>query len=169
MNQFIEQPAQPDRSELDNFWRVAKQEVTQAKLGDDYQVRWIGLNDETTKQILELIQTGDKTGTFTLPWIVARTDQAPPKSGDAIILVDFDGKPKQLVRLSTVDEVPFGKITSEHTAIDGTPVRGLDVWKPLHTQFWNQMLEPFDLSVCDDMPVLIEKFELLYADSQPTS
>jgi hypothetical protein len=31
------------------------------------------------------------------------------------------------------------------------------------------MLEPFDLSVCDDMPVLIEKFELLYADSQPTS
>ena len=169
MNQFIEQPAQPDRSELDNFWRVAKQEVTQAKLGDDYQVRWIGLNDETTKQILELIQTGDKTGTFTLPWIVARTDQPPPKSGDAIILVDFDGKPKQLVRLTAVDEVPFGKITSEHTAIDGTPVRGLDVWKPLHKQFWNHMLEPFDLSVCDDMPVLVEKFELLYPNLQPTS
>ncbi len=169
MNLSIEQPAQPSQSELNEFWREAKQEVTKAKLGDDYQVRWIGLNDETTKQILGLIQTGDKTGTFTLPWIVARTDRVLPKSGDAVILVDFDGKPKQLVRLTAVDEVPFGKITSEHTAVDGTPVRGLDVWKPLHTQFWNHMLEPFDLSVCDDMPVLIEKFELLYPDLQPTS
>jgi len=166
LNLLIEQPARPARPDLDEFWRAAHQELKEARLGEDYQVRWIGLNDETTKQILELIQIGDKTGTFTLPWIVAKTDRVMPEAGDAIVLVDFDGAPKLLVRLTAIEEVLFGEITTGHIAIDGTPVRALDVWKPLHTQYWNQMLEPFDLTVSDDMPVLVEKFELLYPNSQ---
>ena len=97
MNLLIAQPARPARPDLDEFWRAANQELKEARLGEDYQVRWIGLNDETTKQILELIQIGDKTGTFTLPWIVAKTDRVMPEAGDAIILVDFDGAPKLLV------------------------------------------------------------------------
>jgi hypothetical protein len=32
----------------------------------------------------------------------------------------------------------------------------------LLTVYWNERLQPFGLSVCDDMPVLVEKFELLY-------
>ncbi len=85
-----------------------------------------------------------------------------PAVGDPIILVDFDGHARLLVRLTRIEQVAFGKISDAHTAIDGSPVRDLAVWKPLHTSYWNALLEPHDLRVDDEMPVLIESFELLY-------
>ena len=151
--------ARPDVNELDAFWARAGKAIS---LPTEYQVRWIGLDRDTTRQVIELIGAGDKTGTFTLPWIVDRTEQPTPSVGDTIILIDFGGAPQQIVRLTSIETVAFGAITEAHTAIDGTPVRDLAVWKPLHTEYWNGMLAPFGKSVSDDMPVWIEKFELLY-------
>jgi uncharacterized protein YhfF len=131
-------------------------------LGDGYQVRWIGLDAESTRQIFDLIRARDKTGTFTLPWIVERTGQPPPRPGDEIILIDFDGSPTMVVRLTGVRGHVFGGVTAADIAIDGSPVRDPAVWKPLHTQYWNALLAPFGLVVCDDMPFWAEPFELLY-------
>ena len=127
------------------------------------QVRWIGLDRDSTEEVLELIAIGDKTGTYTLPWIISATDLADPTVGDHIVLIDIDGNPRILVELTLIEQVNFGAITSEHTAIDGTPVRDLTVWKPLHTQYWNALLQPFNKKVDDDMPVLVEHFKLIYA------
>jgi uncharacterized protein YhfF len=84
--------------------------------------------------------------------------------GDPIILVDFHGRPRLLVRLTEITEVAFGDINAAHTAIDGSPVRDLAVWKPLHTQYWNGLLAPWQLKVDASMPVLVEKFLLLHAN-----
>jgi uncharacterized protein YhfF len=174
--------AKPDQAALEAFWQAAQDTLPESGLPNDYQVRWIGLDAESTwqifaliragdktgtftlpwiGQIFALIRAGDKTGTFTLPWIVDRTQQPTPRVGDAIILIDFDGTPTMLIRLTDIEDVPFGEITNEHTAVDGPPVRDVAIWRPLHTQYWNAMLAPFDLSVSDDMPVWIEKFEVL--------
>jgi uncharacterized protein YhfF len=128
----------------------------------EVHVRWIGLDRATTDQIFELIKARDKTGTFTLPWIVERTDNRRPKAGEALILVDYDGKPALAVTLTQVYETTFGAITAADTAVDGTPVRDLAVWKPMHTQYWTTLLKPFGLKVTDAMPVLVERFELIH-------
>ena len=159
-------PDRPDPAELDGFWRAAFDKRPELAQGPDYQVRWIGLDDESTEQIIDLIETGDKTGTFTLPWIIERTDQPDPKVGDPIILIDFHGKPRLLVRLTSIHQVSFGTVTEDDIAIDGTPVRTLEIWKPLHTQYWNALLTPFDMTVSEDMPVLVEAFELLESRAQ---
>ena len=151
--------ARADIAELDAFWAKAKRKLT--GLPAEYQVRWIGLDRDTTREVIELIRTGDKTGTFTLPWVVENTGQAEPAVGDTIILIDFDGHPQLIVRLTGIETVAFGDITEKHTAIDGTPVRDLSIWKPLHTNYWNGMLDPFGKRVSDAMPVWVEKFELL--------
>ena len=158
--------AQPDPAELQAWWQKLRTNPRNAALPDHYEVRWIGLDDETTEQVIELIVAGDKTGTFTLPWIVEHTDTPAPAPGDTIILVDFKGHPRLVVRLTEITEVAFGQITAEHTAIDGSPVRDLDVWIPLHTHYWNNLLAPYQLSVSKDMPVLVEKFELLCAEPE---
>jgi uncharacterized protein YhfF len=160
--------ARPEKSALEAFWKEVNQHPVATNLPPDYEVRWIGLDADSTAEVLDLIRTGDKTGTFTLPWIVARTDQPTPRVGAVIILIDFDGTPALLVRLTDIAEIPFGQITSEHTVIDGSPVRDLSIWKPLHTQYWNAMLAPFGMRVSADMPVWIEKFELLYPDPPRT-
>lgn len=158
--------ATPDLAELDAFWRRASGAVAEIRPDEEYQVRWIGLDDTTTQQVLDLVSTGDKTGTYTLPWLVEASGQPTPAIGDAIILIDFGGHPRLLVRLTAIEEVSFGDITELHTGVDGTPVRDLTVWKPLHTRYWNDMLEPYGRSVSEEMPVWVEKFELLF-DSDP--
>jgi uncharacterized protein YhfF len=155
--------ARPDPAALDDFWRHALTLNLPGKLSAPYDVRWIGLDDESTDQVLELIRTGDKTGTFTLPWLVEQSADPLPCIGDAIILIDFSGNPELLLRLTAIETVSFGEITAAHTAVDGSPVRDLAIWKPLHISYWNPMLTPFDVQVSDDMPILVEKFDLLYA------
>jgi len=156
-------PEHPDPADLEAFWSEACDKSPELTRGPGYQVRWIGLDHDTTEQVFELILAHDKTGTFTLPWIVEHTDQPDPQVGDPIILIDFNGKPRLLVRLARIYSVPFGEITADDIAIDGSAVRSLSIWRPLHTRYWNTLLSPFNLQVTDDMPVLVEAFELLKA------
>jgi uncharacterized protein YhfF len=161
-----EGPSRPDEAALDRFWAQARA-ATRRPLADHYQVRWIGLDGPTTRQILDLIRTGDKTGTFTLPWIIERTGEPAPAVGDHIVLIDFDGTPTLLVRLEEIREVRFGEVTAADTAIDGSPVRDLAVWKPLHTQYWNALLLPFGLAVSAEMPFWAERFSVVYPEAAP--
>ena len=161
MNWLPPGPARPSTAALEDF-------LARAGLGDDaaacasVQVRWIGLDAPTTRSIFELIRKGDKTGTFTLPWIVERTGLAPPAIGQRMVLIDHDGTPVLLLRTAEVREVVFGRVTAADIAIDGSPVRDPAIWKPLHTDYWNALLRPFGLAVSDDMPFWAERFTLLF-------
>lgn len=156
-------PDQPSPTAIKKFFDAAEAQNPRAGLNGNVHVRWIGLDPPSTDQIIDLIKIRDKTGTFTLPWIIARTDNRMPKAGDALVLVDYAGQPALAVKLTRVYETRFGAVTAADTAVDGTPVRDLAVWKPMHTQYWTALLQPFGLTVSDDMPVLIEQFELIHA------
>lgn len=157
-----EGPTRPTPAVLDRFWSAARAAVPSLADATGYDVRWIGLDAPTTRQIFDLIRARDKTGTFTLPWIAAATHQPDPTPGRCLVLIDFDGTPTLLVRLTRVYEVAFGAIGDADIAVDGTPVRTLEIWKPLHTAYWNALLQPFGREVSPDMPVWIEAFDLLY-------
>lgn len=157
-----EGPLRPTRSALDAFYAVARAANPTRTFADDYQVRWIGVDVDTTQRIFELIRARDKTGTFSLPWIVERTGQPQPRAGDCLILIDMQGRPTLLVQLTRVYRAVFGKVTAADTAVDGSPVRDPAVWVPLHTRYWNELLRPFGLTVTDDMPFWVEQFELLF-------
>ncbi len=165
MTWLPEGPVRPDPDRLNDYWQRASGELRDSGLTEDYQVRWIGLDDATTEDVIQLISAGDITGTFSLPWLIAQTRQLSPAVDDCIILIDFKGRPRLLVRLTGIHSVNFGNISAADIAIDGSPVRDLKIWIPLHTQYWNSLLNPFDMQVSDDMPVLVEKFELLHVNA----
>ena len=80
-----------------------------------------------------------------------------------IILVSYDGIPKVVVQITSVYETTFGEISLNETLLDGPPVRDLDVWIPLHTEYWNGLLLKHNRACTADMPVLVEKFKFIYA------
>ena len=83
--------------------------------------------------------------------------------GLPIILLSYDGKPELVVQLTEVFETNFSDIDSKVTSIDGPPVRDPDVWIPLHRNYWNGVLKDYGRSCTDDMPVLVEKFKLVFS------
>lgn len=161
---YLPSPAiAPDSDALTRFCSAAKAAVPGLAVNPSaLEVRWIGLDADSTLQIFELIRRGDKRGTFTLPWIVERTGSPVPRVGNHLVLIEMTGRPVLLTRVTRVDSAVFGAVQAHHTAIDGSPVRDPAVWVPLHTVYWNQHLAPFDLAVSPDMPFWIEEFTLVY-------
>ena len=57
-------------------------------IGDDFQVRSLGGNEQSAEIILNLIKQGKKTGTFSLPWIANAKNYDETISGKNVILCD---------------------------------------------------------------------------------
>ena len=152
-------PAQPDLTVIDTFWERAQNEF--AGLGDDYQVRSLGIDAETTTQILEYIKTRDKVATFSLPWVIEANGFPCSEPGTPIVLCDYGGTPHLIVRLTDVRETTFGEIGYAESSLDGPPVQDPEVWIPLHRKYWNGLLAAYGRECTDDMPVLIEPFDYI--------
>ena len=150
-------PAQPNPANIDTFWGRACQQYT--GLGDHYQVRSLGIDAETTTQILDYIKTRDKVATFSLPWVIEANGFPYPEPGVPIVLTDYIGQPHLIVRLTDVRETTFGQIGDAESSLDGPPVQDPDIWIPLHRQYWNGLLAAYGRECTDDMPVLIEPFD----------
>ena len=150
----------PDSELLDSFWQQAINAVPE--IARDRQVRSIGIDEETTDLIIEFIKTGEKKGTYSLPWLIEAEGYPKTNPNTPIMLVSYDGIPKVVVQITGVYETTFGNISLNDTSLDGPPVRDLDVWIPLHTEYWNGLLSKHNLACTSDMPVLVEKFKFIY-------
>ncbi|MEQ8508018.1 MAG: ASCH domain-containing protein [Rhodospirillaceae bacterium] len=152
--------ATPDHAKLDPFWEDVKAAVP--GLGEDHQVRSLGIDEETTGMILEFIKAKTKVATFSLPWVMAAEKHPETKPGTPVILTGYDGTPRAVVRITSIRETTFGEIGPAETKLDGPPVQDPEVWLPLHRDYWNGLLSQYGKKCSDDMPVLVEPFELLY-------
>ena len=152
-------PAQPDLTEIDDFWARAESEF--GRLGGNYQVRSLGIDAETTTQILEYIKTRDKVATFSLPWVIEANGFPYAEPGTPIVLCDYVGTPYLIVRLTDVRETTFGEIGYAESSLDGPPVQDPEVWIPLHRTYWNGLLAAYGRECTADMPVLIEPFDYI--------
>ena len=150
----------PDSELLNLFWQQAINAVPE--IARDHQVRSIGIDEETTDLIIEFIKTGEKRGTYSLPWLIEAEGYPKTTPNTPIMLVSYDGIPKVVVQITGVYETTFGNISLNDTSLDGPPVRDLDVWIPLHTEYWNGLLSKHNLSCTSDMPVLVEEFKFIY-------
>ena len=150
----------PDSELLDSFWQQAINAVPE--IARDHQVRSIGIDEETTDLIIEFIKKGEKIGTYSLPWLIEAEGHPKTTLNTPIMLVSYDGIPKVVVQITGVYETTFGNISLNDTSLDGPPVRDLDVWIPLHTEYWNGLLSKHNLACTSDMPVLVEKFKFIY-------
>lgn len=153
-------PALPDNAALDTFWEDARS--AEADLGEDHQVRSLGIDEETTGLILDFIRDKTKVGTFSLPWVMEAEEHPQTAPGTPVILTGYDGSPKAVVKITDVRATTFGEIGPAETELDGPPVQDPEVWRPLHRDYWNGLLAKYGKSCTDDMPVLVEPFELVY-------
>ena len=152
----------PETGPIDDYWNQAI--ASKPELAVDHQIRSIGIDEETTVLIIDFIKEGEKVGTFSLPWLMESEKIPASHIGQPIILLSYDGKPEIVVQITDIEETTFGEIDYEVTKIDGPPVRDPEVWIPLHREYWNNILKPYGRSCTDDMPVIVERFKLVYSE-----
>ena len=99
--------------------------------------------------------------TFSLPWVLEANDFPYPTAGMPILLCDYDGKPRLVVKVTIIRYTSFGEMGINESSLDGPPVQDPEIWIPLHRTYWNGLLSAYGRECTDDMPVLVEPFDYI--------
>ncbi len=109
--------------------------------------------DELAAQVVD----GHKTATASALADYEAAGEPLPQRGDLFIVVDGRGEPRALIRTKTVRVVPFAEVDADHAAAEGEGDGTLEHWRAGHRTFFEKTIG-FD----EQMPVVLETFELLY-------
>ena len=150
-------------SSIEEFWEACRHERPAETAGRSYRVKRFGNDPAMSRLLLDLIRSGKKTGTFGLEWeFEARPDERP-EAGDLYVVTDSDGEPGALIRVTGTEVVPFSAIGAEHLQHEGPALREPAAWRKVHWAFWMPALQAMGREPSDDMPILIQRFEVLKA------
>lgn len=146
---------------IDTFWAQARTSITDAP--EAAPEAWaFGATPAHADGLLDLVLRGVKTATASALDDYAADDEPVPSAGDLSIILDGTGTPRAVIRTTSVDTVAFGAVTAEHAHAEGEGDRTLAAWRDIHARFWGEYATNPG-AVNDDMLVVCETFELLYA------
>lgn len=146
---------------VETFWQACLPSLSAPPADGFYRVRSIGGSPSATDTITKLILDDLKTGTFTSPWMYEGDRTITPVVGGYSVLTDSTDTPRAVLKTTGLMTLPFNQITEKETALDGPAVRSLDVWRPIHVTFFANELKARGKSFAEDMPVTVEKFEVV--------
>ena len=77
------------------------------------------------------------------------------------MIVDAEGAPQGVLRTTEIKQARFDQVTEDDSQVEGKPVRPIEVWRQVHRDFFNRVLQPLGKSWSADMPVTLERFEVV--------
>jgi uncharacterized protein YhfF len=131
---------------------------------ESYKVRTFGNSAAISNVILPLILSGEKTGTFALESEFEHAPTEVPRAGDHYVVTHFGGEPALLYRLTEVERVPFAQISHAHVQVEGPNARTVPVWRKIHWAYWGGILRAQGREPREDMPVLFQRFEVIFPE-----
>lgn len=150
-----------------SFWTRARAAVPE--LPAQPTGSWaFGATVEHADSLLGLVLDGTKTGTASSVWDLEASGEPIPHVGELSVILDGAGAPRAAIRTTRIDIVPFEEVDAEHAHSEGEGDRTLEAWRGIHEWFWStHSSDPrgFD----PRMPVVCERFELVYAEPAPAS
>ncbi|KGN38297.1 ASCH domain-containing protein [Knoellia subterranea] len=122
-----------------------------------------GATPEHNDELLALVLEGTKTATASAVWDYEAEDETLPEPGTLSIILDGEGRPRALIETTEVDLVPFDEVSEEHAFLEGEGDRSLEHWREVHERFFTEHAT-HDHGFIRDMPVVCERFKVLYSD-----
>lgn len=126
-----------------------------------YRVRHFGRDAERSARILSLIAIGEKTVTFTSPWIYEGNRGLTPVVGQYVVVNDFADTPKLVLRTTALKTIPYEDVDETDAQYEGPSVRTREAWRRVHWDFFTDALKPLGKQPTNTMPVTVERFEVV--------
>ena len=95
-------------------------------------------------------------------WVHEVESRRLPKPGDLSIVTNFAGDPLCVIETQRVDIVPFKEVSQEFAATEGEGDGSLAYWRRAHEAFFGRECRRIGRQATQDMPVVCERFEVIY-------
>jgi uncharacterized protein YhfF len=127
-----------------------------------YQAWHFGDSRELADELVALVVDGPKRATASLGWTVDRYPALAPILGSYSVITTFAGEPRGVICSSRIERCAFRDVSAEFAWTEGEGDRSLADWRAGHWAYFTRECAVLGLTPSEDMPVVLERFELLY-------
>ena len=128
----------------------------------EYEAWAFGDSKEMADELAKLVVEGTKTATASNYTLYELDNEELPYVGLHNIILDGDGNAVAIAETTSVEVVPFDEVTVEHAHLEGEGDRTLNYWREVHELFFKKELNNIKQDFNDKIPVVCERFKLLY-------
>jgi uncharacterized protein YhfF len=150
------------KAQQQEFWRTACRAVPDLPPSADYQVWHFGDSEDLARELAELVLHGPKRATAGLLWDAEKDPNMMPELGGYSLVTDYSGAPLLIIRTTSVDIRPYDKVDADFAATEGEGDGSLDFWRRAHWAYFSRRCELLGRKPGLDMPVIMERFALVY-------
>lgn len=119
-------------------------------------------NEVDANTCVELVKKGVKRATSDSLLGLQYRKESLPKTGDFIVVTDWEGKAQCIVRLTKVSFKPYFSIDQEYAKLEGEGDKSLAYWKRVHWEYYTRELEPFGRVPRESMIIVCQEFEKVF-------
>ncbi|MFZ4816043.1 MAG: ASCH domain-containing protein [Phototrophicaceae bacterium] len=116
-----------------------------------------------------LVMQGIKTGTASLMWEYEVTGDPSPQIGEISVILDGREQAVCIIETTSLVIKPFQEVDAEHAYSEGEGDRSLADWRDGHWRFFERVCTQIQQIPTQTMPILCERFRLLYSLSSLSS
>ena len=131
-------------------------------VGASYTSWYFGTGGEMADELVALVLAGTKRATAGALWSYELEGDSLPQPGDYSVILDGADEPRCIIRTTSVDVVRFEQVSAEFAAAEGEGDRSLEYWRDGHWHYFTLELAEFGREPSLDMPVVCERFEVVY-------
>lgn len=109
-----------------------------------------------------LIVQGAKTATCSALWEWEAEGESPPETGAITIVLNGRGQPIGIVESAEVAIRKYNEVRADFARDEGEGDLSLRYWRQAHREFFSRALLEIGKEFSEDMPLVCERFRLIY-------
>ncbi len=146
-----------------DFWAQAVARVPRLRAQDFYEAFCFGDSEALAAELAALVLQGHKRATASLAWVFEAEGKPPLQPGHLSIVKHWAGQPLCLIETTNIELLPFDQVGAEFAWEEGEGDRSLASWRRHHEAFFGRECARIGRQPRPDMPVICERFRLVYA------
>lgn len=129
-----------------------------------YDVFAFGDTAALADELLALVLAGPKRATAALVMHFERAGDPLPEPGIHSVVLNGRGQPGCIIRTTEVTVRPFDQVDARFAWDEGEDDRTLTSWRAGHRRYFTRQCLGWGISFDERMPVVLERFELVWPD-----
>ena len=130
--------------------------------GKTYIAEGWGDSPELADELGALIVQGTKTATCSALWEWEAEGNPIPKAGYLTIALDGRGEPLCIVETFEVTIRKYNEVDADFARDEGEGDLSLNYWREAHRNYFSRVLKKIDREFSEEMPLVCERFRVIY-------
>jgi uncharacterized protein YhfF len=149
-------------AELWGAFLASDSPAAQSAAGAAYTSWQFGMGAEQADRLLDYVLSGVKRATAGSLWTYEHDGDQIPVPGDFSIILDGRGAGRCVVLTTSVEVVAFDRVDATFAYDEGEGDRSLTYWRDVHWAYFTRELAAFGRTPAPDMPLVCERFEVVF-------